>query len=76
MKAGKINSTNASVAFRKNGTAILYSYTTPVAAHIPGKGYVKTNTYFSATTSRHINKWVDGNAETVEHVEIWKLANN
>ena len=36
---------------------ILFSYRTPVAAYIFGEGYVKTEQYWSVTTSRHINKW-------------------
>ena len=36
---------------------ILFSYRTPVAAYIFGEGYVKTEKYWSVTTSRHINKW-------------------
>ena len=35
---------------------ILFSYRTPVAAYIYGEGYVKTEKYWSVTTSRHINK--------------------
>ena len=37
---------------------ILFSYRTPVAAFIHGTGYVKTEKYWSTTTSRHINKWM------------------
>ena len=36
---------------------ILFSYRTPVAAYVFGEGYVKTSTWYSTTTSRHINKW-------------------
>ena len=44
----------------KNGTIILFSYKTPVAAHIPGQGYVRTNHKWSVTTSKHINRWLRG----------------
>ena len=37
---------------------ILFSYRTPVAAYVFGRGYVKTEKYWSVTTSRHINKWI------------------
>ena len=37
---------------------ILFSYKTPVAAYVFGKGYVKTDKFWSVTTSRHINKWI------------------
>lgn len=46
-----------------DGTAIFFSYKTPVAAHIPGQGYVRTAWKHSVTTSRHINKWVNGSAQ-------------
>ena len=38
---------------------ILFSYRTPVAAYVFGRGYVRTEKWFSVTTSRHINKWVN-----------------
>lgn len=37
--------------------SILFSYRTPVAAYIFGEGFVKTEQYWSVTTSKHINKW-------------------
>lgn len=43
-----------------NGTIILFSYKTPVAAYVPGQGYVRTNHKWSVTTSKHINKWLYG----------------
>ena len=42
----------------KAGT-VLVSYQTPVAACVDGKWY-RTEQYFSNTTSRHINEWLDG----------------
>ena len=39
---------------------ILFSYRTPVAAYVFGEGYVRTEKWWSVTTSRHINKWIDG----------------
>lgn len=48
---------------------ILFSYDTPVAAHIVGRGFVRTSEHYSVTTSRHINKWLhkegSGEAEIV-----------
>ena len=38
---------------------VLFSYRTPVAAYIYGVGYGKTDKWWSVTTSRHINKWID-----------------
>ena len=40
---------------------IFFSYRTPVAAYIFGRGYVRTEQFFSVTTSRHINKWLKSN---------------
>ena len=39
---------------------ILFSYRTPVAAYVFGEGFVRTEKWWSVTTSRHINKWIDG----------------
>ena len=39
---------------------ILFSYRTPVAAYVFGEGFVRTEKWWSVTTSRHINKWLDG----------------
>ena len=37
---------------------IFFSYKTPVAAYIFGEGFVRSENFFSVTTSRHINKWI------------------
>lgn len=37
-----------------NGVTILYSYRTPVAAFVPGKGALCTTQRYSKTTSKHI----------------------
>ena len=50
---------------------ILFSYRTPVAAYIFGEGFVKTDQFWSVTTSRHINKWLkDGHEDLPECKEI------
>lgn len=51
---------NQTVIEFKNGTVVLFSYNTPVAAFVPGQGYVRTNHKWSVTTSKHINKWLRG----------------
>lgn len=54
--------------------SILFSYETPVAAYVSGRGYVKTSKKFSKTTSKHINQWLDGaGAEEVPQSEIEAL---
>ena len=40
-----------------DGTSVLFSYKTPVAAFVPGVGYVKTEKKWSVTTSKHISQW-------------------
>ena len=65
---------NMTVLKLNNGGEILFSYETPVAANIPGRGKIKTDRYFSRTTSRHISDWThDQRPETVPHAEILKL---
>ena len=45
----------------KDGNEILFSYQTPVAVYDVKRGeYLRTETKFSQTTSRHINKWLQG----------------
>ena len=42
-----------------DGTQVFFSYRTPVAA-LTDNGYERTSKKWSVTTSRHINKWLDG----------------
>lgn len=57
-----------------DGTVVLVSYTTPVAALVPGKGWIRTAQKWSATTSKHINKWLARNCGgTVQSVPQWDL---
>ena len=61
-----------------DGTEILISYVTPVAARIPGKGWVRTSQKWSSTTTKHINKWLiknmgDANVPAIDQWEIDKL---
>jgi len=44
----------------KDGTTVFFSYKTPVAAYIMGRGFVRTEKRYSATTGKHLNKWLDG----------------
>jgi hypothetical protein len=61
IQTGKANQT---VLTLNNGTEVFISYQTPVAAFIPGEGYVKTEEWFSATTSKHITQYAGKNAPT------------
>ena len=42
-----------------NGTSVLFSYETPVAGW-DNKGAFRTDTRYSSTTSKHINKYLGG----------------
>ena len=53
---------------------VLFSYSTPVAAFVPGRGYLRTAQHYSVTTSRHINQWICGESTTVPQAEIDALA--
>ena len=44
---------------QKYGTVLLYSYETPVAGE-DHNGKFRTDKHYSSTTTRHINKWLDG----------------
>ena len=57
MQLTPIAANQTSVTFN-DGTEVFFSYRTPVAAYLPSKGYVKTDTFYSVTTSRHINKYL------------------
>jgi hypothetical protein len=47
-----------------DGSQVFFSYNTPVAAYLPGEGYLVTATKHSATTSRHVNAWAGKGCET------------
>ena len=64
----KINSvgSNMTELSTNSGAVILFSYSTPVAAMLPSGQYVKTDKKYSATTTRHVNKWLQGVSANVE----------
>ena len=49
---------------------ILFSYRTPVAAFVFGEGFVRTDKYWSVTTSRHINKWIGMDMPVSGHIAV------
>ena len=70
---------NMTLVRMNNGTEILFSYSTPGAGYYRGEAtnavldheYFKTNEWYSSTTTRHINKYLDGvKAVTIEQDEI------
>jgi hypothetical protein len=59
-----------------NGTILLYSYETPVAGE-DHNGAFRTDTQFSSTTTRHINKWLGSllkHARVVSQDSIYQRA--
>jgi len=59
MKLTRIGA-NQTCINHNNGTEVFFSYDTPVAVRLPNYEYLKTNVKYSVTTTRHINKWLDG----------------
>ena len=50
---------------------VFFSYETPVAACLTDGTLVRTEQWYSATTSKHINKWLQGcDALTVSQYHI------
>ena len=50
---------NRTLLIFNNGiTEIFFSYETPVAGYSNKLGFVKTNKWYSSTTTRHINKYL------------------
>jgi len=53
----KIGQQSAAEHRYENGAEVLVSYSTSVAAYVPGLGYMETTTKYSRTTSKHITQW-------------------
>ncbi len=49
---------NRNIVTFNDGTEVFFSYETPVAGYSPVLGYVKTDKWYSSTTTRHINKYL------------------
>lgn len=54
-----------------NGYRVLFSYQTPVAVMDSLHQFFKTSKKWSATTTRHINKWLGGNAAQYKDQEFF-----
>ena len=52
----QVGSNQTELSFN-NGTTLFFSYETPVAGFTPSLGHFKTETYYSRTTSKHINQY-------------------
>lgn len=62
MKLSKLGSNQTEIEL-SDGTRVLFSYETPVAAYIPGEGYYKTSERYSVTTSKHVERYVVGDVK-------------
>lgn len=62
---------NNETAVYINGKCIFYSYNTAVAGHAGGTLY-KVNRFYSVTTSKHVNRWLDGREYTAVTEEEFK----
>ena len=62
-----------------NGTIIFVSYETPVAAFVAGRGVLRSETFYSRTTSKHVTTWIEDTfsshvtVTTVSQVELESL---
>ena len=69
---------NQTIVELPNGIELFFSYQTPVAGR-DAHGYFKTSRYYSRTTTRHINAYLDGrnaremSQETIDGISINKL---
>ena len=50
--------TNRTLLSFDDGTEIYFSYETPVAGYSNKLGYVKTDQWYSSTTTRHVNRYL------------------
>jgi hypothetical protein len=61
MKLKRIRKTSAQELTLNTGAVVLISYSTPVAAFLPGDGWYKTEKKWSSTTSKQVNQWLKEN---------------
>ena len=69
---------NCTVIHPNDDLAVLYSYSTPVAAWISGRGMVRSEVHHSMTTSKHIGRYArqEGyDPKTIERVPQAELNN-
>ena len=59
--------TNRTLLSFDDGSEVFFSYDTPVAGYSRKLGYIKTNRWYSSTTTRHINKYFH---------DVWKSSLN
>ncbi len=76
MKLNQIGSNQVEVEL--SNKTVLFSYKTPVAYYdAEAARFFKTNKSWSRTTSKHVNKWLNGAfAEAVDQTVLDTLAEN
>ncbi len=58
----------------RDGTRLLFSYETPVAAFIPGDGFIATSANVSPTTAKRIREWIGSRPfRDVEQADIFAV---
>ncbi len=60
MHLSKYGPNETVLSLRGEGVTILFSYHVPVAAQLPDGSYVRTKAKWSMTTTRHVNRWLEG----------------
>jgi len=60
LKVNSVGKNQTELIVNETTVTVFFSYKTPVACFIKGKGYFKTRKNFSKTTTKHINKWLIG----------------
>lgn len=63
------------IELRVGNKTVFFSYKTPVVVVFDNGSVYRTNKKWSVTTSKHINKYLEGRkAELVEQAQIEKMA--
>ena len=58
----------------RDGTRLLFSYETPVAAFVPGDGFIVTTENVSPTTAKRIREWIGSRPfRDVEQADIFAV---
>ncbi len=61
MKLNPIAANQTELEISDGCVTVLFSYKTPVAAHVAGEGFYKTDKRWSVTTSKHIGQFIARN---------------
>ena len=61
--------TNRTLLTFDDGTEVFFSYQTPVAGYSKELGYIKTKSWYSSTTTRHINRYFNDSTFRIDDVK-------